>query len=68
MRFLFIFEGFGITELNGYGSSYLRQVDLHVYPFSMCNSTVYMQSNAESQLCVGDLVQNKDTCLGDSGN
>ena len=58
-----------MTEWNAlYGSNILRQAALNIYPFSMCNRTyASMQCNSKSQLCVGDLIQNKDSCQGDSG-
>lgn len=72
-----IATGWGLTDNdNNFGSSILQRVTLNILDTSLCNQTfrgligtnkLRRGIDDSSQMCIGDLKENKDTCSGDSG-
>lgn len=60
--------GWGTLSYGGSSSSLLRDVSLTIYSNNLCSNVApSYKKDWDSQMCVGDLLGNKDTCRGDSG-
>jgi secreted trypsin-like serine protease len=61
-------SGYGSTSEGGYGSSYLREVDVPIVANSVCNASyAYNGAVYSTMLCAGYPSGGKDSCSGDSG-
>ncbi|XP_066939822.1 venom protease-like [Macrobrachium rosenbergii] len=68
--------GWGATEFGGVGSSIIQEVNVTVFPTSVCDQSysslrdyelVWPRGIRETILCAGDPQGGKDACQGDSG-
>lgn len=60
--------GWGATVNFGLESYFLQNVKLTLYEGNICSDVeIDLKKNWTTQMCVGEILGGKDTCLGDSG-